>query len=446
MKLRYLFFMLFMAWLPSQIFSQIQVEGNLQLGDTSQVHTLFTTSGDRMVGRVTAFDNMTVSFELKNKTQLLFRHEEISKIVVQQVGEKPSDIEYLDTKSVKKSADIFAYQVSLINGKSYTGEVIRFSKTQIKMLCPDCPSRLGTTNIKEIILTSQPIHQMPQSPSSLHVLKTSRGDRFVGQLLQYVPGNNLLFLLENGDTLSVMEQKMQYGQLVLIEPPMTATEPKVDLPIEMNGQEKLMFGGTGFTVPKGQAEFRSTIVFFHSMDIGLTDFFSLGAGASTFTPFLGFSFRAKLGFNIGKYIHIGAGGMVVAIHDENNDFSDDSNSWESVAVANGALTIGTRERYVNFGIMRGNETLVDPFDNESPDGGFTGFTIGGAYRINNHFRFFAEHFQLNWKDPETPDFSSIGFSFFTLKHRLDFGISIIQYDEADDFPIIFPVAGYSLRF
>lgn len=438
--------MLFLVWLPSQVFSQIQVEGVLQIGDTSQVHTIFTSVGDRMVGRVLAYDKETISFELKNKTQLLFRHDEITKIVVQQAGETLPDIEYLDTKPEKKSAEVFVYQVSLANGKTYSGEILRFSKTQIKMSCPGCPSRLGTTSIKEITLTSPPIHQLTQSATSLHVIKTSRGDRFVGQLLQYTPGNNLLFLLENGDTLNFLEQIMQYGQLTKLEPPATPISEKVDLPIEMNGQEKLMFGGTGFMLPKGQAQYSSSILFFHSLDIGLTDFFSLGGGASIFTPYLGASFRAKLGFNFGKYIHLGVGGMVAAINDQNNNFNDDNNQWENVAVATGALTFGTRERYVNIGIMRGNETLEDPFDNVVSDGGFTGFTVGGAYRISNHFRFFAEHFQLNWKDPDAPDFSSIGLSFFTVKHRLDFGISVIQFNEDDDVPIIFPVGSYSLRF
>jgi hypothetical protein len=138
--------------------------------------------------------------------------------------------------------------------------------------------------------------------------------------------------------------------------------------------------------------------------------------------------------------------MVMGILDQYNGFDEDQSDWESIAAATGALTIGTRERYVNIGIMHGNETIVNSFGNFDPDGNFTGFTVGGAYRINNHFRFFAEHFQLNWKEPELPDFSSLGFSFFTLRHRLDFGLSVVQYDNGDNGPIVFPVAGYSLRF
>jgi sRNA-binding regulator protein Hfq len=214
MKPQHLIFMLFLACLPVAAFSQIQLEGKLQVGDTSQVHTVFTTAGDRLVGRVLAFDKGTITFELKNKSQLVFQHDEIEKILVQDTAAGGTSIEYLKTDPQATTGLPFSYQIYLVNGKSYTGELLRFSKSQVRLSCEGCPSRMSTSSIKEVVSVSEPLNQMAKKPAMMHLLKTSRGDRFVGQLLKYSPGRGFSFLLENGDTLNFSEQRLQYGQLV----------------------------------------------------------------------------------------------------------------------------------------------------------------------------------------------------------------------------------------
>lgn len=67
--------------------AQIKIEGQFQLGDTTQTHTLFTKKGDRMVGRVVGFDEQEIRF-LMLGNMLTFPIAEVEKIVVESMGEK----------------------------------------------------------------------------------------------------------------------------------------------------------------------------------------------------------------------------------------------------------------------------------------------------------------------------------------------------------------------
>ncbi|MCB0519077.1 MAG: hypothetical protein KDD27_09065 [Saprospiraceae bacterium] len=431
-------FTLCLAFLPMFLFCQIQLEGNLKLGDTTQVHVLYTTNGDRLVGRVTAYNRQTISFLFKNTTSMEFKLEDVEKIIVQGKDGEVQRLEPLLQEEEGNTTASFFYEVVLKNGKTHNGTLLRISKNSLNLECSDCPSRTSLQEVETLKLSGRNIAQANLAPARMHVLKTTRGDIFVGQLLHYSEPGGFLFLLENGDSVSIPTSVLFYAKL---QAKAQVQSTPSGTPSAMNGQEKLMFGTTAFQLPGKTGEFRSTILFFHSFDYGLTNFLSIGAGVSTFQPYIGASFRLKAGFSLGKLIHIGVGAHAMGINNSNT--FDGRSSWDDVLAGTASLTVGTRAKYVNLSLIHGKENLEDEFNPVSSNK-FTGFTIGGAYQVTNHLRFFAEHFQMNWKDPETPDFSSIGISWFEARHRIDAGIAAIPNQESE--LLLFPVAGYSIRF
>lgn len=222
-------------------------------------------------------------------------------------------------------------------------------------------------------------HQLNlQDSTQVHILRTKRGDRFVGRLTD-IKSTNLFFQMGNGDELSFTFKevisiitwqeenldgnKIWQRQFSLNEGPGKSISP-----------ENLIYSSTAFNYGKGDGEVRSIAFIVNIVDVGITEGFSIGGGFAL--PDIGI-FRAKATTPIGKSLHAGAGvNMIFPI----TEFT----GIEGVAHTFAILTSGTPDRFFNVTI--GASVALDSFSEDI----FLA-SIGGGYRIAPQWRL---HFEL----------------------------------------------------
>ena len=129
--------------------------------------------------------------------------------------------------------------------------------------------------------------------------------------------------------------------------------------------------------------------------------------------------KIKIGASLTKHIHfaIGAQGMFA--------FSTFDSEVLNLGLVYGALSVGTKDNYLNAGIGRGNDNLSS--------GATTAYTFGGSLRIGDYWRFHFEY--MKFRQDNTNSFSdyteisnmgTLGMSWFKRQHQIDFGLHANQ--------------------
>ncbi len=415
-----------LIFLAGIAFSQITVKGELRLGDTSQVHLLNLKDGSRLTGRVIGFDQDQLTFLFKNKNTLVFQFSEIENIEIQSVAMQNEPKTTMPAPPAAKplSPAPFMYAISTSNGKSFKGKLLKGNDSSIRLQNDD--GSFKYLNWREID-TLRYIGTLPDwADQEKHILTTFRGDRFTGYVSAFEDAT-LYFILENGADLKFSTKDIRRLEL---------TEKVTDIAlqnnndyVEMQGHERLYFSPTAFMLKKGQGEFR-TVILNNSVDYGISDNFTIGGSFATVIAASLISGKAKFGGSLNDYLHV-AGGVHL--------FGAFAIETEPIgaALAYGSLTVGTPEKFLSVSVGRGTSS--------ESDGGTTGISFSGSFRIAERFRLYGEY--LNFFDPygDNYGFAVLGGSWFNARHRVDFGFGAAPiYDDATLIP--FPLVSYAYRF
>lgn len=219
-------------------------------------------------------------------------------------------------------------------------------------------------------------HWWPEDTTDVHILNTVRGDEFLGRLLKN-DSINLVFQINSGDTLTYLPKAVKSVK-ILHETP----APKSDIICE-----RLLVAPTGFSLEKGENEYRNILFLYNSYHHGITDKITVGGGVMPlFITYLGWS-DAKFSFELSEHIHVATGGLVGAGFVI--DFSEDEESggWNKYGFTGGfgSLTIGSKNKYVNLSTAR-----IIISESGEPNSSPWLYSIGGSTNIGRKKRIFVE--------------------------------------------------------
>ena len=302
MKLSKHLFLLLLIGLPYFIHAQVPIQGELKLGDTTQVHVLKTAGGDRFTGLVTGFDQEKLLFQYRGNV-LEFPLGEIESVEVvspiyaepdepEEVGATPvpkdpnnSDplqemlVEPIGQEAAKQYIWPFEYRVKTTSGVEYTGILSRINGRGL-MLGRGGSSSLPFNKVSGIELMGNRIDTHETPLNEHHRLKTTDADIFTGQLLSY-DGENYVFLMQNGSELTFPQYRVEYLYLVKKARNSNSPEEKTRIaPHRYYNQQRVFFTPSAFLLEEGTKEFR-TMLIQNSVDFGLSDNINVGVGLNT---------------------------------------------------------------------------------------------------------------------------------------------------------------------
>lgn len=263
----------------------------------------------------------------------------------------------------------------------------------------------------------------PSSDTSrMHVLVLKNENVFVGKLIRY-DSNEVVFKMNTGDTLVYKTDEVEKVKI----------SPSTTTPIS----ERLVVSPTGFALEKGENEYRNVMFLYNSYHRGVTKNLTIGGGIMPlFISYLGWV-DAKFSFELSKNLHIGTGGMFGGGYVI--DFSEDEGSggWNKYGFTGGfgAITIGSREKFINLSVSK---IIVN--EAGQPDNSPWLYSLGGSYKFGKDNRIFVEA----GNSSGSPNEWSVGFGISTLYKRNSFDAGLLVF--TDQSPRVLPVIAYAKRF
>ncbi|NRB49358.1 MAG: hypothetical protein HRU41_16895 [Saprospiraceae bacterium] len=254
-------------------------------------------------------------------------------------------------------------------------------------------------------------HQLNlQDSTQVHILRTKRGDRFVGQLKD-IRSTNLFFQLGNGDELT-----FAFNEVISI---ITWREENLDgnnnwqrqfrgdllgnRESRSIGAENLIYSSTAFNYEEGDGEVRSFAFIVNVVDVGVAKGLSVGGGLAL--PDIGI-LRLKGTTPLNQSLHLGAGvNMIFPL--------TDLTGIEGVAHTYAILTAGNPDRFFNFTL--GAFVALDSFNDDI----FVG-SIGGGYRVSREWRL---HFEMIFGADEGAFIPAVGAVWQKGNFKMDLGLA-----------------------
>jgi len=254
-------------------------------------------------------------------------------------------------------------------------------------------------------------HEINLSDSTqVHILRTVRGDRFVGQLKD-IRSTNLYFVLGNGDELI-----FTFKEVVSI---LTWRDENLDGKKNWHrpfagsllnagetrsiGAENLIYSSTAFNYAEGDGEVRSFAFIVNIVDVGVTKGLSIGGGFAL--PDIGI-LRLKATTPVSKSLYLGAGVNMIFPLTEITDI-------EGVAHTYAILTAGTPDRFFNFTV--GAFLALDSFSDDI----FIA-SIGGGYRVAPQWRL---HFEMVFGAEDGAFIPAVGVVWQKGNFKLELGLA-----------------------
>ncbi len=262
-------------------------------------------------------------------------------------------------------------------------------------------------------------HQLNlQDSTQVHILRTKRGDRFVGQLTD-IRSTNLFFRLGNGNELTFTFKEVisiiTWQEENLDSAKMWQRQFRDDLIGEGQGRsiskENLIYSSTAFNYGKGDGEVRSIAFIVNIVDVGVTEGFSIGGGFAL--PDIGI-FRLKATTPVGRSLHVGAGvNMIFPI----TEFT----GIEGVAHTFAILTAGNPDQFFNLTI--GSSIAFDAFSDDV----FLA-SIGGGYRVAPQWRL---HFEILFGGDDGGFIPAVGSVWQKGNFKLELGLAGLPETDID---------------
>lgn len=418
-------FSAFLLFLPAIFWAQVVFKGELKMGDTTQVHILNLKDGSRLVGRVVGFDEQKLTFLFGNANRLEVPAAEVLNVEVQG-SESPvstansSGPQPLEENAQELTGPGFKYLIHSKKGNKITGQIVRLTTETVNFINSkgiEDPIAWGKVDSFELI--SERFTESKDPVERLQVLKTQRGDRFVGQLIGYSDGK-VSFLLENNIVLRFRVKELAYLRM---------GEKATDKHLYTAGNNgAIFFSPTGFRLKKGETVYKNTMILYNTMDYGVNDNLTVGGSVSTLVFVSSFLARLKFGYDIGDFAHIAVGGQAGGAFVIGN-------TPVGVALGYGAISLGTADRYINFSAGSGRSNEGDPTK---------GFSFGSSIKLSDNWRVMAEYLNFQPEFDDNVILAFAGASWHSKKSCFDFGFTLVPTGSDDLFPL--PTAAYSYKF
>jgi hypothetical protein len=208
-----------------------------------------------------------------------------------------------------------------------------------------------------------------------HVLTTNRGDVFIGRAISLDSGtvrfnvrnaNQIELKFKEVDTISLFGGKW------------------IDYIYKNNFAERTALMPTAFSMEKGGIEYHNEMLFVNTVNYGVTDQFTIGAGGVVFPYFYFYNIHLKLSQPLGQNIHVAAGTMLGS--GLINDGYVDGGTYVGRYLAPfGSITLGTRHDFLSASV--GKVYYFEDEDAESPE---WIYCINGALRPLKRLRLYME--------------------------------------------------------
>ncbi|MBK9016165.1 MAG: hypothetical protein IPM82_20040 [Saprospiraceae bacterium] len=257
------------------------------------------------------------------------------------------------------------------------------------------------------------------NPHQTQILKTVRGDRFIGSVM-YIDSSGYFFRLKNKaivhfesinvTSISVVKRKDLRPENAILEK-----------------SEHLMLLPTAFMLKKGEGEYFNQMLVFHSFNYGLTNKINAGVGLLALpSGVIGWS-SVKSSLLNTRYANWSVGSLVSLGKDFNHDEIQDMRAFLPFT----SFTIGHRKTYINFSFSKG----IAGFEGEAREWTPLLYALGAkidvgkksglSLEINN---FFIDEATINYL---------IGYSHHGKKSALYLGFFIGDKD------FLFPMCSYT---
>lgn len=263
----------------------------------------------------------------------------------------------------------------------------------------------------------------------IHVLRLRDGSQLVGHVSRVTSDSVTIALragaitVARGDVSEVREvpqSQMRNGDLWFSNPHST----------------RLLFSPTAFPLEKGTGYFSDIYLFFVSVQHGITDRFSLGAGMSIFP---GINFADNLIYITPKYTIVDApqlklslGGFLGAAGLASNEFD---NNGSSLGILYGVASTGTRESNLSLGLGWGY------FGSEIADRPVV--MLGAQGRVAKRLSLVTENWVVS-SNNQTEGVISYGVRF--LSDRISVDLAFLNSLNGDKlFPGV-PFVGFAIRY
>lgn len=248
----------------------------------------------------------------------------------------------------------------------------------------------------------------PIDPSKTYQIELIDGSEFIGTIISLdsalleiktssIP--KIQIYVETIKKMKVIENKMEFNGATAIPNPHPT---------------RYFFAPSAYNLAKGEKYYQNSDLLLHSVNIGVTDHFSFGAGLELISTFatIGnnwspiFFFTPKVGYQVAENLNVGAGVLFVYM----GPLSSLGANTTSFNMEYGLLTYGNKENNVTLGVsttLQGGKFLFDG----AP------ITVNGMFRMGRKTTFITE----NWILPKVGSVYSYGVRFFGSKMSVDMG-------------------------
>lgn len=265
---------------------------------------------------------------------------------------------------------------------------------------------------------------IPKDSTTQVSIQTTDGNEYTGYIVSQSP-ESISLKTETLGTLNIPRKMIKSIQRIRKEQ-IVAGEYWYDNPYAT----RYFFGPNGYGLRKGEGYYQNAWIFFNQVSYGISDNFTIGAGVIPLFLFNGTAtpvwLTPKVSIPLQKNkVNLGVGGLFAIVAGEDNS---------SFGVAYGQLTLGPRDRNINFGLGYGY--AGDDWAN-SPT-----VTISGTFRTSKKFALMTENYIF-----DTGDSNAILLSFggrFIGRHvAIDAGLFIPAEGDAT---IAIPWLGINVPF
>lgn len=208
-----------------------------------------------------------------------------------------------------------------------------------------------------------------------HLLVTTDGDEFIGRTISLDSGM-VAFKIQHAN--EILLDFKQVDSIKLIGSEDYRRIYRSDF------AERTALMPTAFALNRGALEYHNEFVFINTINYGVRDHFTVGAGIAPIPSNYFYNIHLKLSENLGKNIHFALGGLFGAGWSD-DAYTEGSDSQVRYFMPFGAVTLGSRQSFVSF-------SLGKAFYDENGEGESPVFlhTLNAAIRISNRWRAYFE--------------------------------------------------------
>jgi hypothetical protein len=237
-----------------------------------------------------------------------------------------------------------------------------------------------------------------------HVLKTTRGDVFIGHV-EEIDSGRVRFRLGKANYFT-----LKFGEVDSI----TVANRRGNRAVQVSDfAERSSLMPTAFALEQGAIEYHNEILFLNSVNYGVRNNFTVGAGIWALPYHFFYNLHLKWTQPLGQKLHF-AMGMVLGSGYNNDGYLDGGKYLSRYMLPFGALTLGSRKNFVSAALGKAYY-----YEDDSPDEPAWLYTVNAVCRPSQRLRMYAE--VGNTVEGYTERFYNVGLGFIGKKSVFNLG-------------------------